>query len=57
MRKIRNVYKLFLKKKLKGRDLMEDISIDRIKMGLKKTDERGWTGFIRLRTGTSDRLL
>jgi hypothetical protein len=53
---MRNVYKLFLKK-MKGRDLPEDISIDRIKMGLKKTDERGWTGFICLMIGISDRLL
>jgi hypothetical protein len=47
----------FSKKKLKGRDLLEDMSIDRIKMGLKQTDGRGWTGFIWLRIGTSDRLL
>jgi hypothetical protein len=43
----------FWSKYLKGRDYLEDYSLDgRIKRFLKKQDRKLWTGFICLRIGT-----
>jgi hypothetical protein len=58
MGEVRNVYKILVN--LKGRHHLEDLGIDRkvmLEWILGKLGEKLWDGFIRLKVGTSGRLL
>jgi hypothetical protein len=59
MRKMRNVYKIFVRKP-ERKCYSEDLGInERIILGrfTEKLDRKAWAGFFWLRTGTNDRLL